>query len=62
MSDDNAGGVFRIDGDKINLLVDKVSVGVGILIERGLVVEPTIFGKKFPIPIRLGPEPSEGTA
>ena len=62
MCDDNAAGVLRIDGDKINRLV---AIASGLLLavrERGLVVEPTIFGRKFPIVIRLGPEPNEGAA
>ena len=61
MCDDNVGGVFQIDGDKINRLV---AIASGLLLavrERGIVVEPTIFGRKFPIPIRLGPESTDET-
>ncbi len=54
----NPMGIRGIDGDRINELVAIAIGAIGEVLERGIVVEPTIWGRKFPIIVRLGEEQS----
>ncbi len=49
-------GIRDIDGEKINKMVDKVRSMLKMVIDRGIVVTPTILGVKVPITIKLGPK------